>query len=588
MKNLTQWSCVLLCVWLTAPLHARDILALRINVAFSGTPVAVALDEIAEKGRFQWSYNANILDPKAHVTYTGYQQSVREVLHEVLGNAYTFRQNGEYLILKKVKRPEQHLTGYLSDQKTGKRIPNATIYDRQSLKSAVTDAEGFYELSVPPGAQIAVATLAYRDTILRVSPITPQLFKIEMQPDSSIGSDSRHSLPYILKEDAARVGYQLERFFRLQQQHWNEINTGHDSLHRVFQVSFLPNIGTNRYMSGSVVNDFSLNILAGYSKGNRILEIGGLANMDRGNVSGVQIAGLSNIVTGDMRGVQIAGLTNNVRGNALGVQIGGLYNEGDTTHIQIGGLTNVSRFQQGPQIGGVVNYAKKSNAAIQIGGVANTVAAGAAVAQIGGVSNVADTVRGVQVSGVVNVAKVVKGAQIGLINRADSISGVQLGLFNMAKKGGYMALEVSANEINSSNLTFKTGTPQLYTIWTGGASPEPVVSESERLWTFGMGIGSHFWAKKRMSLSVDLIQRHLDKGDFDEDTQEWTQLAIGANLRLGRHWYLAAGPSLNMLYAQDHTFHGQMIPKDFPDFSIGNNSDLRGWAGAVAAVRYRW
>ena len=46
-----------------------------------------------------------------------------------------------------------------------------------------------------------------------------------------------------------------------------------DTIYRNWQVSLLPYIGTNRQLSGNVVNKYSYNIFAGYSMGVRVMEV---------------------------------------------------------------------------------------------------------------------------------------------------------------------------------------------------------------------------------------------------------------------------------------------------------------------------
>ena len=163
---------------LQAQLYANDVLANKIEVSFYQKPIADALVEVASKGGFEWSYNANILDAGRKITLFAKDQPVREVLHQILGGEYTFKQSGEYLILKKVKKPQQKVSGYLSDKNTGQKIPNATIYDRQTLKSTITDENGYYELPVTPKSEIVVSKLAYRDTIVQVTSQSPRFIKI--------------------------------------------------------------------------------------------------------------------------------------------------------------------------------------------------------------------------------------------------------------------------------------------------------------------------------------------------------------------------------------------------------------------------
>lgn len=60
---------------------------------------------------------------------------------------------------------------------------------------------------------------------------------------------------------------------------------------RAAQISFLPSmgIGSNLSTNGLIVNHFSLNVLAGYSNGVAGCEIGGIFNLTKNDVNGVQI-----------------------------------------------------------------------------------------------------------------------------------------------------------------------------------------------------------------------------------------------------------------------------------------------------------
>src|SRR5690606_12712568 len=92
---------------------------------------------------------------------------------------------------------------------------------------------------------------------------------------------------------------------------------------RTFQTSMTPGLSSNFKIAGAVKNKFSLNILGGYSYGVEFLEIGGLLNMARKDVSWIQIAGVSNLVGGNVKGLQVAGAYNYTKGNQIGLQIAG-------------------------------------------------------------------------------------------------------------------------------------------------------------------------------------------------------------------------------------------------------------------------
>jgi hypothetical protein len=85
-----------------------------------------------------------------------------------------------------------------------------------------------------------------------------------------------------------------------------------------------------------------------------------------------------------------------------------------------------------------------------------------------------------------------------------------------------------------------------------------------------------------------LVHRHLSESGFDNAVQEWEQFAPALNLKLGKHFSLAAGPTANLLISNNKTFQDKVVPKDFPEFYIGNDDRLRWWIGANLAVRWKF
>jgi hypothetical protein len=630
-RTLCFHTALLLSLLLHGQLQANDVLANKIEVAFYQAPIADALLEVAHKGGFEWSYNANILDTGRRITLFAKDQAVREILHQILGGEYAFKQSGEYLILKKVKKPQQKVSGYLTDKNTGQKVPNATIYDRQTLKSTTTDENGYYELPVTPRSELVVSKLAYRDTVLQVTSQSPRFIKLEIKLDSL--PPEKEDAWTSIQNDLARAPRDLGKFFNVSAQKFNELNVHDDTLHRHFQLSFLPNIGTNFKMSSSVTNDLSINILAGYSNGNRYAEFGGLGNITRGDITGVQAAGIFNEVSGNVTGVQASGFYNRAGGNFEGVQAAGFmnvahqakgvgvqaagffnvvpqgeftaqaagfFNHADSiTVVQAAGFYNYARHSCGVQAAGFINISNHADAKVQAAGFSNinrtgkinVQAAGFSNvgdtingAQVAGFMNVADTVNGAQVSGFINRANHLKGVQIGIINTAKEIDGVQIGLLNLSRRGGYIAIEASANEIHWTNVALKTGTRYFYTIFTAGISPSSG-TETEDRWSYGVGVGTFVGYQRRISGTFDLIHRHISAGEFDDVVQEWEQFAPALNVRLGRKVSFAAGPTANLLIARSKVFQDNIVPAGFPEFSFGSDDRLRWWMGANVALR---
>ncbi len=462
MNQITKTICLLL--FCCPGLYAAEVLERHIDVRFQQTPLKEALAVVAQKAGFEWSYNANIVDGTKRISLVANDWTVRETLYELLGDGYEFKSNGQYLILKKRKKPTEQLSGYIKDA-SGQRVANATIYDRRTLRATTTDSNGYYELRVKKSTEITVARLNYRDTIFPVTSTSPRFQKVDLQVDNT---PMKRGLT--LEENLQKAATQIERLFQISLEKWNALNVP-DSLHRRYQVSFLPKLGTNHTLSGKVVNDWSLNILAGTSLGNRKVEIGGIGNFNRKNMTGVQVGGVFNELRGNADGLQIAGIYNRVGDTLQGIQVGGLVNiahqtagraiqvagmlnqaPSGETPIQIGGIGNraaqistvqvggiynhVSDTLRGIQVAGLINRAQQpTGQAIQIAGIVNRASGGKMLVQIGGISNRATRVSGLQMAGLNNSVDTIEGVQVaGLINRARKVKGVQFGLFNYARE----------------------------------------------------------------------------------------------------------------------------------------------------------
>ena len=388
----------------------RDPLSRLVDVSFRQTKLGDALNVLAAQAGFEWSYNAAIIDASKLVTMEGSDMTVREVLYQLMGDNYTYKSNGNYLVIKKQKQHSDELSGYLRNPQTGERIANATVYDKKTLRATKTDSSGYYNLKVKKNAEIVVSKLDYRDTVIVVTPQTPRYQTIKIEPvEAPIVT---HGAPVV-----AVVVHEVERLFRATADKWHSANVTEDSLHRRFQVSFLPYVGTNHTLSAQVSNDWSLNLLAGVSAGVNKLEVGGFGNFTREEVRGIQVGGMFNELRGENHGIQVGGLYNRAGKINNGVQVGGLVNmtgEGAPLNVQVAGLfNNTSKGQALVQVSGLVNNADTIQGA-----------------QVAGLVNTAQTVEGIQVSGLVNNAQKVRGMQIGLFNRTKDLDGLQIGLLN--------------------------------------------------------------------------------------------------------------------------------------------------------------
>jgi hypothetical protein len=348
----------------------------------------------------------------------------------------------------------------------------------------------------------------------------------------------------------------------------------HTDLHRRTQWSVVPYLGNNGGLSGAIVNDYSLNLTVGYSKGNRILELAGLGNINRSDVSGIQLAPIFNIVGGKMTGLQIAGILN--RTNVLkGIQLSGLTNS--TDKILRGGL----------QMALLNNHAKNSNGGFQAAPIVNKNKNGRIGGQISMITNVADTTN-FQV-GFINSATHLRGLQIGLINVNDTLSGVVLGLINVIKKG-YNAFEIANFDGQFTRFAFKTGIPSFYTNYVASIKNDSSI-RSKPLWSVGIGIGGGVRLARPLHLTTDLTVESMNYGQITEGLfrSRLFRIVPVLNIKLSRHVSLALGGHWSA-YAVDKSrlnvdklsyFQEKIVPKH-----AKTEGNLQTWWGWSAGIRF--
>ncbi len=303
---------------------------------------------------------------------------------------------------------------------------------------------------------------------------------------------------------------------------------------RDFQLSFMTPLGTNGINSQDYVNKFSLNLLGGYSSGNKIFELGGLYNVSIDFSKGLQVAGITNY-SGEMGGVQVAGITNY---------------SGEIDGAQVAGITNISKDVEGIQIGGL--------------------------------ANIAGDIEGAQIAGLLNIADEVDGVQIGLFNYAKSVDeGLPIGLINVVKEGGKYEGEVSFSEALSTTLSFKLGTDYFYTIFSAGVNyiKKPVD------YAVGLGFGTHIHWDKGWGNEIEAIGYALtEEGVFPDELNLLTQLKFPISKEFSKHFKIFAGPVLNLTISSNNN-SPTIAPWTMWQTSLDENN-LSSWLGFTAGVRF--
>lgn len=236
---------------------------------------------------------------------------------------------------------------------------------------------------------------------------------------------------------------------------------------RDLQISLVPGVNSNGLNSAQYFNKWSLNLLAGISGGNTLLEIGGISNASTFRVTGIQIAGVANVVgtnaflvepddklrsrdeekfMSKFHGLQFAGVINYVNEGTTGLQLSGMFNATGTQlkGVQLGGIGNTAGGPtNGVQIAGLYNLSGETMAGVQVSLLVNVTKEFFSGTQLGLINKARETggkntlpytkARGLQF-GLINLNRKMNGLQVGLINFGGRARGVQFGLINFYKQ----------------------------------------------------------------------------------------------------------------------------------------------------------
>ncbi len=404
---------------------------------FSDIRLDDALMEISEAGNFNFSYNSGSVKTDSLITLSMNQVTVKEVLDKLFDQKAEYHVTGSHLIirLKKkyiapAKKDHYTISGYVFNHLTEEKIPLASIYEINSYSSAITNDDGYFNLTVSSDRNflgLAISKQSYTDTVIIIQPkdynlniyIKPVLITYKPVPhrleitDAPPPIENLKIVQRLVKEEQRNQALNIRTFIKMP-----------------VQISLVPSISTNLGISGSMENHFSLNVLGGYSKGLKGVELGGMFNILRNNMTGLEIAGLGNFVGGDLKGVQIGGVYNHVMGASDGLQVAGTININHQSlkGIQLAGILNhVHKDVEGLQISGIGNSTWEGVDGFQISGIYNFARKDVNLFQVGGISNYSQNTNGFQVAGIINSSNDVKGFQIaGIANHGKNVSGFQI------------------------------------------------------------------------------------------------------------------------------------------------------------------
>ncbi|MFO7825215.1 MAG: hypothetical protein R6V72_14850 [Cyclobacterium sp.] len=525
--------------------QAQDYLLRELDISNPAeNKLGSVMEEIAANQGFYFSYQSSLIDLDAGLPFQSYQGNLAGFLQKVFGDSYEFREYDGYVIIRHAPgkldaeiEMEQEgkvllVKGKVKDLHSGEAISTVSIFEKNGWAFTLSDAQGEFELKLkstaPSSVWLSLRKEEYRDT------------SFVLLPPVYVGSSSQEERKFRFFPQNGSAENLEDSFwggmFIGFRQRMQRLNLAGFFAESPVQMSLTPGLSTQGVFSSQMINNFSLNLLGGYTAGVEGLEVAGLFNMNQRMVTGMQTAGLFNMVGGNVSGFQAAGIFNNVYGDLTGFQVAGLLNKigSDLDGAQVSGLVNQVDGKARIQIAGWANLSRSTDK-FQLAGLYNRTEGDAGNAQIAGVFNHSGGNVAYQLSGLINKADTVSGFQLaGLVNIAAS-SDYSLGLINIIGDGE-QSISVGLDESSFAQLSLRSGGKKLYGLLGTGIRLHPIT-----MFGLDLGFGWHAFRKKSYFMDIELVNRW--SSDFGGMTNYSNSLRFLHGYQMGRLKYFA-GPTL--------------------------------------------
>lgn len=405
--------------------------------------------------------------------------------------------------------------------------------------------------------------------------------------------------------------------------HLREHPTPELRAHAGFALGFIPVLSSDLGSIGRVGHTVSIDALVGVSAGSSVLTLSGVADVERGPVTGVQLGGVAAVapraagfqiggvaaVAGELHGVQLAGAVataDAVDGLQIGgaiafarhrarAQVGGaVAGAAGTSELQIAGAAAVARrawlqiagaasvagTSGNVQVAGAVSAARRAN--VQLAGA--TSVAGTANVQISGAVNVAREVRGLQLAPI-NVARRVEGVQVGVINVGGTPDGLSFGLINIVP-GGRTEIEATIDSSAIGTVILRHGSRRWHNVYGVGGHDVTAMNgldAGDDVWMYGLGFGPS-WQRGETTIDLEAMSWQVNHG-----TRHTTELSLLNQLRLSVAHDLGplavvAGGALNVYVSTDQA-SPLIVARRVPGATMETGVSVEIWPSAFVGLR---
>jgi len=259
-------------------LKAQDasvpILEREVTLEISNESIQYILTAVSQQAGFVFSYSPDEINAGNKTSIVAKSITVRQVLNTLFTGKVSYKVKGKYVILKKSdiaqgakSSKEVVIEGYLYDSQTGEKLTEATVYSKEQMVSATTDEYGYFKLAVPISmieTELKVSKLGYTDTL--IVPSKSQSNFVNLELDSKKKFDDYIAL--VMPDEKSEWEFAFPEWLIADKLLVNSKNVS-DTLFRKVQLSAFPFVRTNRFLSGSTINDYSFNMAVGYIQGVR-------------------------------------------------------------------------------------------------------------------------------------------------------------------------------------------------------------------------------------------------------------------------------------------------------------------------------
>ena len=156
---------------------AVPVLERPVTMKWTKTKMETVLQAMEQLAQFSFSYNATLVNTQEMVSIQVSNKTVRETLYQLFHNKITFKAKGNYVLLypgevkSETLKPNNEpivIWGYVSDSSTKQKIAYATVYEKKSLKSTLTNEYGYFTMVLNP-TKDSLELLIQKETFQNVS-----------------------------------------------------------------------------------------------------------------------------------------------------------------------------------------------------------------------------------------------------------------------------------------------------------------------------------------------------------------------------------------------------------------------------------